>query len=289
MIMAKKIRFPLEMESGVEVRSMEELKEHFSLTQILMYISNGKLVTWLRDRYADDIAGALEGLDMSDTELPRKVCELFDVPYDKSTEENLENAKERDRKQKLLKEYSSDPQHLKVVDYIAFSQDDLYDLLDEGNRKIYLCGDTFSIPLAKKGISYIGINNPTVIIDSKTEVDWVEKAISLSQVKYNEKYQAVIDSAAETKRKLYQHLVDDVKEMSSNHSCNCILGGYSKNSYLNFMLLSSDKKASEKYYNSICKEIENINYNIDHDVEKTKTMLISTGIIGLAENYIENL
>ena len=54
--MAKKFRFPLEMENGVEVRSIEELKENFSLAKILIYLSNGKLLTWLRDRYIDDIA-----------------------------------------------------------------------------------------------------------------------------------------------------------------------------------------------------------------------------------------
>ena len=31
--MAKKVRFPLEMEDGVEVRSMEELRDNFSLSR----------------------------------------------------------------------------------------------------------------------------------------------------------------------------------------------------------------------------------------------------------------
>lgn len=34
--MAKKIRFPLEMEQGIEVRSLEELKENFSLARVLV-------------------------------------------------------------------------------------------------------------------------------------------------------------------------------------------------------------------------------------------------------------
>ena len=34
--MAKKIRFPLEMENGVEVRSMEELRENFSITNFVI-------------------------------------------------------------------------------------------------------------------------------------------------------------------------------------------------------------------------------------------------------------
>ena len=45
--MAKKIRFPLEMDNGLEVRSMEELRNNFSLGRVLEYIQNGKLVIWL--------------------------------------------------------------------------------------------------------------------------------------------------------------------------------------------------------------------------------------------------
>ena len=33
--MAKKIRFPLEMDNGLEVRSMEELRNNFSLGRVL--------------------------------------------------------------------------------------------------------------------------------------------------------------------------------------------------------------------------------------------------------------
>lgn len=80
--MEKKIRFPLEMEQGVQVRSMEELRENFSLSRVLVYLSNGKLVTWLRDRYADDISNAIEGLNTEDDELPKKVCEIFEIEVD---------------------------------------------------------------------------------------------------------------------------------------------------------------------------------------------------------------
>ena len=54
--MAKKVRFPLEMENGVEVRSMEELRNNFSLSRIIGYINDGRMVKWLRDRYENDVA-----------------------------------------------------------------------------------------------------------------------------------------------------------------------------------------------------------------------------------------
>lgn len=197
--MAKKIRFPLEMEQGVEVRSMEELRENFSLARVLVYLSNGKLVTWLRDRYADDIASAIEELNIADDELPKKVCEIFEIEYDEEIAIDLEKAEERNRKLGILKEYTTEQRFLDVVDVVAFTQDDLYDLLDEEETTIYLCGEKFSIPLSKKGMTYIGINNPVVVVDSKKIVDWDEKKISLFDVKYDSAYQQIVDEHNQTK------------------------------------------------------------------------------------------
>lgn len=69
---------------------------------------------------------------------------------------------------------------------MAFDQDELYDLLDEKVNEIYLCGDRFAIPLSVQDVSYKGINNPVVVIDSKTEVDWLAKGITLEAVRYDE-------------------------------------------------------------------------------------------------------
>ena len=88
--MAKKIRFPLEMQNGIEVRNLEELKENFSLERILFYLTDGKLETWLRDRYEDGLADAISGLDKADNELNRKICELFEVEYVPEEEVDLQ-------------------------------------------------------------------------------------------------------------------------------------------------------------------------------------------------------
>ena len=38
--MAKKIRFPLKLAEGAEVRTLEELREHFDLEALLGYYKN---------------------------------------------------------------------------------------------------------------------------------------------------------------------------------------------------------------------------------------------------------
>lgn len=287
--MAKKIRFPLEMEHGVMVRGIEELRENFSLARVLIYFSNGKLITWLRDRYANDIADEIEKLNIEDKELPKKISKIFDVPYDEQSEMDLEKAQERNRKLSMLKEYTMEQRFLDVVDNVAFTQDDLYDLLDEGKNIIYLCGEKFSIPLAKKDMSYIGINNPIVVIDSKTEVDWQEKKITLKDIEYDEKYKKIIEDSTTKKQKFSEDFEDGVKKESIDFNSNTTIGGYSKNSYLNFMLSPVDKKAAESCYDKIRGEIQSLNYNIDDDICKIRNLLKDAGLIGMASNYIDDL
>lgn len=284
--MAKKIRFPLEMENGVEVRSMEELRENFSLPKVLEYMANGKLITWLRDRYATDLADAIEQLNNGEENLAKKVSEIFDVPYDEKTEEDLERAKEKAERVKKLKQYTDEKKYIVEIDNVAFTQDELFDLLDEEKERIYLCGDRFSIPLSKTGIFYIGINSPVIIIDSKVEVNWEEKQITVENVVFDDKYQAVIDSANKTKEKLYEKIVEEVKKKSSNA---VYIGDYSDKTFLNFMISPTEKNAVKKMYEKARVEIEKLSYDVDADVLTKKELIHENQIIGLADSYLNSL
>lgn len=271
--MAKKIRFSLEMKDGVQVRTLEELQENFSLEKVLVYIEDGKLDTWLRDRYQNDIADGIAALDKSDSDYNRKLCALFDVEYDEAAEEEMAKAAERAEKLKKLREYTDEPKYLDNVDNVAFEQDDLFDLLDEGVTTIYLCGEKFSIPLGKSGISYIGVNNPTVVINSKSVVDWSAKGISLDGVKYDEKYQAIAD--AEAKK-------NEAKKRPASY-------GDFQESYLHFMLSPEDKKASRHTYELLSKQLDGLYYDPDRDVKALRESLMQAGIAGLAKDFLNSL
>ena len=239
--MKKKIRFPLEMDNGVEVRSMEELRDNFSISKVIRYLQEGKLVTWLRDRYANDIADLIEKLDLQDERLAEKVSEIFDVPYDEAFEKEMEKAAERAKRILKLKKYTDDRQYEKVIDIVAFDQDELYDLLDEDANTVYLCGERFSIPLSKPGVAYIGINLPVVVIDSKVEVDWDEKKITVENVVFDQKYQAVLDSAYETKEEVCK----------KNSKKKVIIGAYTGKSYISFMIPVEERDKVEKMYQMV--------------------------------------
>ncbi len=189
--MAKKIRFPLVMKDGVEVRDIGELKENFSLEQILVYLEDGKLVKWLCDRSEEELAERVQALNQEDADFYKKICDIFEAEYT-GTQEDMERAMERKRKETLLKEFTDEGKYLEVVEQIAFSQDDLYDLLHEGITEIYLCGERFSIPLGKSGVQYIGINSPVAVISSKHKIDFEEKQISFQGVKFDEKYKEIL-------------------------------------------------------------------------------------------------
>ena len=177
--MARKIKFPLEM-NGVEIRSLDELREHFSIFQVLTYLKNGKLEVWLRDRNLNEMADEIQKLDLETTDWVKKLCMIFNFSQKESTRFN---------KLYLLKQHTDEPKYEKLVDYIAFTQNELEELLEDGAKEIYLCGEKFSIPLAYTGIKYIGVNKPTAIIDSKEIINWEEKEISIENMVFDEEYQ----------------------------------------------------------------------------------------------------
>ncbi len=199
--MAKKIRFPLEMENDIEVRNLEELKENFSLARVIGYINDGKLVTWLQDRYENELAEEVEKIDIEAEDTAKKICELFDVEYDESAEEEVEKAEERKRKLELLKKFPDCMEYAKYIDLVAFDQDDLYNLLDENANVIYLCGSRFSIPIAKSNIKYVGIlDKVVVVINSKEAVEFDAKGISFKNCIFDENYTKLLNKKEAEKK-----------------------------------------------------------------------------------------
>lgn len=79
--MAGKIKFPLKMADGAQVRTIEELREHFDLISVLEYYSNGRLIEWLESRYYDEEADKIKVLDHSSADFKKNLCQILGVPY----------------------------------------------------------------------------------------------------------------------------------------------------------------------------------------------------------------
>lgn len=70
---------PLKM--MIKVNNLQELKEHFDLPQVLEYLSDGKLVAWLRDCHETEMAVALEKLDGRNENFAEKVCDILGTEF----------------------------------------------------------------------------------------------------------------------------------------------------------------------------------------------------------------
>ena len=173
--MAKKIRFPLKMKNGAEVRTLDELKENFDLESVLGYFTDGKLATWLADRYYDEKAEAVSALSADMPDLNAKLCEILEVEYQGDDDvADLECIQQRKEKIRILSTVTDNRDILDNVDVVAMSQDELFDILDEQPEKVYLYGEKFSIPFGAKNVCYIGINQPIVILETDKSIDKYE-------------------------------------------------------------------------------------------------------------------
>lgn len=183
--MAKKIRFPLKI-NGADVRTIEELRENFDLEGVLGYFANGKLVIWLRDRYYNGEADAIENLSSADEKLSKKICSILKVEYSEEVSDiDIESVKRRNEKIALLKQLDESEQLIAKVDAVAFNQDDLLDILDTGTEKmIYLCQGDFEVPLTIKNITYVGTDNPSVLLRAYDNVDFSSLNLKFVDIYY---------------------------------------------------------------------------------------------------------
>jgi phosphotransferase system HPr (HPr) family protein len=186
--MARKIRLkePL-LVNGVEVRDIDSLRENFDVESLIGYAFDGKLVKWLRERYYDDEADEIEKLSQDDPELEDKLYDIFDVEPP-MTEEEIAWRNERLEK---LRKYTDDEEILSQVDSIAFDQEDLSYLIDEGLDEIYLCGNTFTIPLKIENKTYTGLGDAIAFIRSNTPIDFDELNIHFKNVRFNPEYDRI--------------------------------------------------------------------------------------------------
>jgi hypothetical protein len=153
--MAKKVKLPLIMADGVQVRTLEALKESFDVERIVGYFLEGKLQTWLEDRYYEDEAEAVVALSKDNAQLGKKLSEIFGVEYTETEAVDVEEIAWRNDRLAKLKQLTDDDEIIKNIDSVAFNQEELADLYEEGVENIYLGEGDFTIPKSKQDLEYI--------------------------------------------------------------------------------------------------------------------------------------
>lgn len=145
------------MANGTQARSMEELKDNFDTASVVGYFMEGKLETWLNDRYYEEEAAQVAALSKDDPALAQKLCAVFGVACAAEDGVDPEEIAYRQERLNRLKQYTDDETLWAQVDKVAFDQEDLADLYDAGVEPIYLCAGNFKIPKSKQGLRYIAI------------------------------------------------------------------------------------------------------------------------------------
>lgn len=124
-MMGKRIKFALKMKDGIEVRTLQDLKESFDLNQVVSYYLDGKLEAWLLDRYYEDLADQIQKLDKSDPGLKRQLSEIFGVEYQEDVMKDLSYSIQKILEEVLETEFyfnfyiSSYPSELISVDTVG--------------------------------------------------------------------------------------------------------------------------------------------------------------------------
>ncbi len=176
--MAKKI-FSLDLK-GVAVKDLEGLRENFDLERVVDYFKSGRLVEWLADRFYDDEVEALENISVDDKNLTAKICAALGV----ECADDLEFSQRISEKKKILAEKTDDENIINNALTTAFNQDDLANLLNMEYKIIYLCGESFNIPIRIADRKYIGVlSTPKIKIKANSDEELAEKNIVFENCK----------------------------------------------------------------------------------------------------------
>ena len=189
--MAKKIKFTLEMKDGVQARTLEDLQENFDMEKVVGYFTDGKLQTWLEERYYEDEAEAVSALSKDDVNFQKKLCDILGVVTDEINAIDIEEVEQRKKRLEHLRQYTADENILKKIDYVAFDQEELGELLTDGVSEVILCNNSFRIPLKQKNKKYIGVGRVEVIIKSSEKIDFNAMGISFFNIKFDSEYEKI--------------------------------------------------------------------------------------------------
>ena len=159
--MIRTAKAPLIMKNGAKATDMKSLLCNFNINSVLGYFLSGKLEKWLVERYYEDEANVVANLRKDAPYLLEDLCAVFGVEYEVDSLD-FEAVTRRCERLAYLEEFTDDEDALQNIDCVAFNQEELAELYDEGAEKIYLCEGEFNIPTSKQHIEYVLVGKVSV-------------------------------------------------------------------------------------------------------------------------------
>lgn len=179
----KKIKFPLEMKDGKQVRELDEFQEYFDLGKAVEYFSNGRLQTWLESSYNDDILEEISELTGEEADFVERFTRALGVEVETGTEEiDIPEEMEKASIKEKLKQYYPEETVGKLLPFTVDSQEGLEKLLSEGCRKVYLLTGIYNISVDVHDVRLVGIKSPAVRLDAADRSMFVKQRVRLSGV-----------------------------------------------------------------------------------------------------------
>ena len=248
--MAKKT-FALEMK-GVEIKTLENLRENFDLEKAVEYFKSGELLDWLENLFYDDEAEKIENISPDDKNLSQKICAALGVEFD----EDIEFIQRVREKKNILTEKTYDENIINNAATTALNQDDLANLLHMDYSTIFLCGESFNVPIRVENKKYIGVlSTPKIKIRANSDAELAEKNIIFENCRLPWQKASPIEELKALVQKIFGtngewQIIDENKKVVSsydklnkaekNMAINlCCSGKYSENQIV-FMMIRDD-------------------------------------------------
>ena len=216
--MAKKT-FSLVLKDGIEVKTLEDLREFFDLEKVVEYFKSGELAEWLADRFYDDEADAIENISADDRNLSQKICIALGVESD----DDVEFIQRLREKKKFLMEKTDDENIIENAATTALNQDDLANLLHMDYATIFLCGESFNVPIRLENKKYIGVlSTPKIKIRANSDEELEAKNIIFENCKLAWRKESPIEEFKALAQKIFGtsgewQIIDEKKEVVSSY------------------------------------------------------------------------
>lgn len=165
--------------NGHTIHSIKELRENYNAEELMRYHMDGNLLEWLDQHYYENEAEAIKNIDFNQAGCVHKICAALGIDYMSTQNMTDEEKAKWDEKKRIVSEYTTDPTILSELWLAAMNQEELTELLNQGEKKVYLCKDSFSIPIRIAGVEYINIGDAT-ISNPYTKAQYEKAGIKIS-------------------------------------------------------------------------------------------------------------
>ncbi len=252
------------MKDGVMVRTLEELQGNFDVEKLIGHLLSGKLHTWLKDRHYEEQFAKIKSIDATSEMVLVKMCKALEIDMENTKNDiGVSEIAKRQERIKIIRQYTDEKDVIDRIDNVAMNQTELNSLLNRAADRVYLYGEEFHVaPDTLKNVIFVGINNPTIIIQTEVLVDFDEINVHIQGCRFDTKYLELL--SAKRIEEENQHKKKRTK--------------YAASSVFDYMLSDDDRNQSKKLFDKVQDELTDFEFDIDAGTKKMYQMVMEADV-----------